>query len=198
MKKKVFAVLCLVMLLVFTACDNDPTQDWFVQTQWLRAFAGDFNLKTILADVADGGDISIDYSVKESTDTAAANEYLITIDFNSYEIGRYSRINDGTLVVRVGFNNADKTAKFTLVTSSLDVDMVLNEDTAFGHIDQTLKLNGVQVRTQNDVTGTITDVEVSGTVDDFKVTFGQNYSVTLPLETIFRCGTATTTYENKI
>lgn len=196
MKKKVFAVLCLVMLLVFTACDNDPTQDWFVQTQWLRAFAGDFDLKSILEDAVDGGDISLDVDIQKSTDTEAANEYLITMDFNSYEMGRYSRINDGTLIVRVGFDTVNNTAKFTFVSSSLDVDMVLDEDTVFGHVNQTLKLNGVNVQTPYGVSGNIDSAELKNpSAVDFEATFGK---VTIPADTTFRCGTAMAIYQNRI
>lgn len=190
MKKKVFAVLCLVMLLVFTACDSDPTQDWFVQTQWLRAFAGDFNLETILTDVADGGDISIDYDFEEVDETA--NEYLLTINFDSYEIGRYSRINSGTLMLRIGVTGTQGEFNYTMAASDLDVDTVYVSDDLVFNANQTVKLKDVSIRSVD--TGKI-NATVNVPSADSKIVIE---SATIEPTTRFTCGTATTTYENGI
>ena len=99
MKKNIFIVVCIALVMLLSACtQNVIKHDTLTDTTLLKIMAEDFDLKKIAEDAVDGGNISLDVNVIDKGDSV----YYIMLGFEDYALGENTRINSGELILAVG------------------------------------------------------------------------------------------------
>ena len=103
MKKNIFIVVCIALVMLLSACtQNLIKHDTLTDTMLLKIMAEDFNLEKIAEDAVDGGNISLDVNVIDKGDSI----YYIMLGFDGYALGENTRINSGELILAVGTDPA--------------------------------------------------------------------------------------------